>query len=131
MDAREAQKTHSTFLQPYLDFSEKDGRVHTHINQLRSETGGTVSGRLSANSPNLQQVPVRHKRIGPLVRSLFLPEEGEQWAACDFSSQEPRLLVHYAHLLELEGAETMKRAYDENPPRLSVLDFAMEWGKIN
>ena len=115
VDAREAQKTHSTFLQPYLDFSEKDGRVHTHINQLRSETGGTVSGRLSANSPNLQQVPVRHKRIGPLVRSLFLPEEGEQWAACDFSSQEPRLLVHYAHLLELEGAETMKRAYDENP----------------
>ena len=69
VDAREAQKTHSTFLQPYLDFSEKDGRVHTHINQLRSETGGTVSGRLSAISPNLQQVPVRHKRIGPLVRS--------------------------------------------------------------
>jgi DNA polymerase I-like protein with 3'-5' exonuclease and polymerase domains len=115
VEAREAQKTYSTFLQPYLDFSKRDGRIHTHINQLRSETGGTVSGRLSANSPNLQQVPVRHKTIGPLVRSLFLPEEKEQWAACDFSSQEPRLLVHYAHLLGLDGADTMKRAYDENP----------------
>jgi DNA polymerase I-like protein with 3'-5' exonuclease and polymerase domains len=46
---------------------------------------------------------------------LFLPREGELWAANDFSSQEPRLLVHYATLLNLPGAERMAEAYRENP----------------
>lgn len=113
--ARELNKTHGTFLQPYLDFSAKDGRIHPHINQLRSDDGGTVTGRLSMANPNLQQVPARHEIIGPLVRSLFLPEEGELWASCDFSSQEPRLLVHYASLLQLEGADTMRAAYHADP----------------
>jgi len=115
VEARETNKTHGTFLRPYLEFSAKTGRVHPHVNQMRSDDGGTVTGRLSMASPNLQQVPARHEIIGPMVRSLFLPEEGELWAANDFSSQEPRLLVHYATLLELPGAETMANAYRENP----------------
>jgi len=115
IEARETNKTHSTFLRPYLEFSAKSGRIHPHINQLRSDDGGTVSGRLSMANPNLQQVPARHEVIGPLVRSLFLPEEGELWASNDFSSQEPRLLVHYASLLDLPGSETMVDAYRNNP----------------
>jgi len=115
VEARELNKTHGTFLMPYLDHARRDGRVHPHINQLRSEDGGTVTGRLSMNSPNLQQVPARHEVIGPMVRSLFLPEEGDIWAANDFSSQEPRLLVHYATLLELPGAEKMADAYRADP----------------
>lgn len=115
VEARELNKTHGTFLQPYLDFSASDGRIHPHVNQLRSDDGGTVTGRLSMSQPNLQQVPARHEVIGPLVRSLFLPEEGDLWAANDFSSQEPRLLVHYATMLDLPGADTMARAYNENP----------------
>jgi DNA polymerase I-like protein with 3'-5' exonuclease and polymerase domains len=115
VEARELNKTAGTFLQPYLDFSAKDGRIHTHFNQMRNDEGGTVTGRLSASNPNLQQVPARHEIIGPMVRSLFLPEEGELWAACDFSSQEPRLLVHYAALLDLPGAEKMAQAYREDP----------------
>jgi DNA polymerase I-like protein with 3'-5' exonuclease and polymerase domains len=111
MEARELNKTYGTFLQPYIDFSAHDGRIHPHINQLRSDDGGTVTGRLSMASPNLQQVPARHEIIGPMVRSLFLPEEGQHWAACDFSSQEPRLLVHYANLLQLDGARDMAQAY--------------------
>ena len=115
VEARELNKTHGTFLQPYLDFSKRDGRIHPHVNQLRSDDGGTVTGRLSMANPNLQQVPARHEVIGPLVRSLFLPEEGEFWASCDFSSQEPRLLVHYASLLDLPGAEKMVEAYRSDP----------------
>ena len=113
--AREVNKTHNTFLQPYLDASEADGRIHSHINQLRGDFGGTVTGRLSMAQPNLQQVPARHPVTGPMVRGLFLPEEGELWAAADFSSQEPRLLVHYASLLQLDGAEKMATAYREDP----------------
>ena len=115
VEAREFNKTHGTFLEPYLRHSAKDGRIHPHINQMRSEDGGTVTGRLSMNNPNLQQVPARHEIIGPLVRSLFLPEEGQLWAANDFSSQEPRLLVHYATLLDLPGAERMADAYRTDP----------------
>ena len=115
VEAREFNKTHGTFLEPYLRHSAKDGRIHPHINQMRSEDGGTVTGRLSMNNPNLQQVPARHEIIGPLVRSLFLPEEGQLWAANDFSSQEPRLLVHYATLLGLPGAERMADAYRNDP----------------
>ena len=115
LEARELNKTHNTFLQPYLDFSDVDGRIHPHVNQLRSDDGGTVTGRLSMATPNLQQVPARHEVIGPMVRSLFLPEEGQMWAANDFSSQEPRLLVHYATLLNLPGAEKMAQAYKDNP----------------
>ena len=115
IEARETNKTHSTFLRPYLEFSAKDGRIHPHINQMRSDDGGTVTGRLSMANPNLQQVPARHEIIGPMVRGLFLPEEGELWASNDFSSQEPRLLVHYASLLQLPGADEMVEAYRTNP----------------
>lgn len=115
VEAREVNKTHSTFLQPYMDFSAKTGRIHPHVNQMRSDDGGTVTGRLSMANPNLQQVPARHEVIGPMVRSLFLPEEGEQWASNDFSSQEPRLLVHYANLLSLPGADSLVSAYQADP----------------
>jgi DNA polymerase I-like protein with 3'-5' exonuclease and polymerase domains len=115
VEARELNKTHGTFLEPYLKFSEATGRMHPHINQLRSDEGGTVSGRLSMYAPNLQQVPARHPTIGPMIRSLFLPEEGQLWGSADFSSQEPRLLVHYAALLNLPGAHKMVDAYNLDP----------------
>jgi DNA polymerase I-like protein with 3'-5' exonuclease and polymerase domains len=115
VEARELNKTHGTFLEPYLKFSASTGRMHPHINQLRSDEGGTVSGRLSMYAPNLQQVPARHPTIGPMIRSLFLPEEGQLWGSADFSSQEPRLLVHYAALLHLPGAGKMVDAYQNDP----------------
>ena len=115
IEARELNKTYGTFLQPYIDLSAGDSRIHPHINQLRSDEGGTVTGRLSMANPNLQQVPARHEIIGPLVRNLFLPEEGQLWASCDFSSQEPRLLIHYAALLNLPGSEKMQDAYVKDP----------------
>lgn len=65
-------------------------------------------------NPNLQQVPARHEIIGPLVRSLFLPEEGQMWAANDFSQQEPRILIHYATLLDLPGAEQAADSYRDD-----------------
>ena len=111
VEAREVNKTHGTFLEPYLGYSAKDGRIHPHVNQLRSDDGGTVTGRLSMANPNLQQVPARHEVIGPLVRSLFLPEEGQLWAANDFSQQEPRIMVHYASLLGLPGADEAADGY--------------------
>jgi DNA polymerase I-like protein with 3'-5' exonuclease and polymerase domains len=115
VEAREINKTHNTFLTPYLDASEATGRIHSHVSQLRGETGGTVTGRLSMNQPNLQQVPARHPVIGPMVRGLFLPEKGQCWSALDFSAQEPRLLIHFSTRLKLSGADKMAEAYRTDP----------------
>jgi len=110
--AREYNKAHTTFIDSILKHNV-DGRIHAEINQLKGEFGGTVSGRLSMNNPNLQQVPSRNEIIGPKIRSLFLPEDGDQWVSLDYSQQEPRLLVHYAKKHGLEGAETLIRFFHE------------------
>jgi len=96
--AREMNKAHTTFIDSILKHAHK-GRIHADVNQLRSETGGTISGRLSMQNPNLQQVPARNPKVSPKIRSLFLPEEGQQWGIFDYSQQEPRLLVHYGALV--------------------------------
>jgi len=50
----------------------------------------------SSSNPNLQNIPVRHKIIGPMLRSLFIPEKGRRWRRTDYSQIEYRLLAHYA-----------------------------------
>ena len=109
-EAREVNKTHSTFIDSILKHEHK-GRIHAEIRQLKGETGGTVTGRLSMSNPNLQQVPARNKEIGPLIRSLFLTEEGQKWSSADFSQQEPRILTHYASRSHYDGATTIADAY--------------------
>jgi len=111
-EAREINKSHSTFIDSILKH-EHNGRIHAEIRQLKGESGGTVTGRLSMSNPNLQQVPARNKNIGPLIRSLFLPEEGERWCSADFSQQEPRILTHYASLSKYDGADAIADAYLE------------------
>jgi len=92
---READKADSTFIDSILKF-EHNGRIHCEMHQLRSDDGGTVTGRFSSSSPNLQQVPARDPEIKRLIRGIFVPEEGERWGSFDYASQEPRLLTHFA-----------------------------------
>ena len=111
-EAREINKFHSTFIDSIQRYVHK-GRIHSEINQLRSDQGGTVSGRLSYSNPNLQQIPARNKEFGDKIRSLFLPEEGKQWGSFDYSQQEPRLVAHYAASVNdhFEGAAEFIEAY--------------------
>jgi len=93
--AREINKAHTTFIDTILKHEYK-GRIHADINPIRSDQGGTVTGRFSYSNPNLQQIPARNKDLGPKIRSLFIPEENCTWGCFDYSQQEPRLVVHYA-----------------------------------
>jgi len=93
--AREINKAHTTFIDTVLRFEHK-GRIHADINPIRSDVGGTVTGRFSYSNPNLQQIPARDKNLGPMIRSLFLPEVNHKWGCFDYSQQEPRLVVHFA-----------------------------------
>jgi DNA polymerase I-like protein with 3'-5' exonuclease and polymerase domains len=83
--AREFNKARTTFIDTILTHSYHS-RIHADINQMRGETGGTVTGRFSYSNPNLQQIPARNKDIGPLIRSIFVPDEGCKWGSFDYSS---------------------------------------------
>mgnify|MGYP006406469075 CR=1 FL=1 len=110
VECRETNKAHTTFIDTILKHNHK-GRIHAEIHQLRSDMGGTVTGRMSYANPNLQQVPARNKDIGPRIRSLFIPEEGCKWVSFDYNQQEPRLVVHYASLSGLDGVEEFVENY--------------------
>ena len=111
-DAREINKARTTFIDSITKHSHK-GRIHADINQIRSDQGGTVTGRFSMSNPNLQQIPARHPEIGPMIRSIFIPEEKTVWGSFDYSQQEPRILVHYAKLQNLDGVDEIVNAYND------------------
>jgi DNA polymerase I-like protein with 3'-5' exonuclease and polymerase domains len=118
VQARNFNKARTTFLHT-IEKYQHNGRIHANINQLRTENGGTLTGRFSYSNPNLQQIPAKDDaesdiKIGSLVRGLFLPEEGESWGSFDYSQQEPRLVSHYANIVKLEGAEKIVKAYNED-----------------
>ncbi len=110
--AREINKAHTTFIDTIIKHEHK-GRIYAEINQLRSDSGGTVTGRFSYANPNLQQIPARNKELGPMIRSLFIPEQDCKWGVFDYSQQEPRLVVHYAALQNMYSVNDVLDAYND------------------
>jgi DNA polymerase I-like protein with 3'-5' exonuclease and polymerase domains len=110
--AREYDKAVNTFIDGLLGYVHK-GRIHADINQIRSDSGGTVTGRFSMSNPNLQQIPSKGY-IGKKMRELFIPDEGYKWGSFDYSQQEPRIVVHYAIKLGLPGTETLQEEFDKD-----------------
>lgn len=99
---REYNKANTTFIDTILEHSH-NGRIHCDFNQLRSDDGGTVTGRFSSSNPNLQQIPARDPEIKAMIRGLFIPEEGTKWGSFDYAAQEPRWLAHYC--AQIQGPE--------------------------
>ena len=110
--AREYDKAVNTFIDGLLEYVH-EGRILADINQIRSDTGGTVTGRFSMSNPNLQQIPAKGY-IGSKMRELFIPEEGCKWGSFDYSQQEPRIVVHYAIKLGLPGTESLQKEFDRD-----------------
>jgi len=113
--ARSNDKIAGTFIQSYILESHINGRLHCMFNQLKSDEGGTVSGRFSSSGPNLQNIPARDPILGPLMRSMFIPEEGMRWGSLDWSQIEYRLLVHYASITKGIDATEAVRMYRTDP----------------
>ena len=111
--ARECDKAKSAFVEGLLSFVHK-GRIHADINQIRSDQGGTVTGRFSMSNPNLQQVPAKGE-IGKRIREIFIPEEECTWGSFDYSQQEPRIVVNYALKWDLPGTDSLADAYSADP----------------
>ncbi len=88
LEYRQLSKLKSTYISALPDAVDaKTGRVHTHYGQVQ-----TATGRLSSNDPNLQNIPVRSER-GREIRKAFVPRDGWQLLAADYSQIELRILA--------------------------------------
>ena len=122
--AREMNKAHTTFIDTIMKHQHK-GRIHSEIHQMRSDDGGTVTGRFSYSHPNLQQIPARNEDIKNKIRSLFIPEEETLWGSFDYSQQEPRLVVHFAEKVnEVDGF-----TYNSKRPTMGTKEFITGYRK--
>lgn len=104
LEIRSLLKTNGTFLEKHIISHEHNGRVHPRIFQY-----GTSTGRLAVRDPALQQIPSRNKEVAEIVKSCFLPDEGQVWLDADLASFEVRV---FAHLIE---DPEIIRAYQDDP----------------
>lgn len=110
---RHLDKLRETFIKGFILEGHTNGRIHTQFHQLRSDSYGTVSGRLSSSTPNLQQIPARSPE-GKLIRSIFIPDEGQRLFKNDYSQIEYRLIVNDAARLDLSGAHAAADKYNRD-----------------
>lgn len=98
---RELTKLKSTYVDalPVL-INPKTGRIHTTFNQAVA-----VTGRLSSNNPNLQNIPIRTER-GREVRKAFIPRNKDfTIISADYSQIELRIIA------AISGDENMRQAF--------------------
>ncbi len=112
---RKILKVRRDFVDGHILKHGSSGRIHAEAHPLRGEGFGTRSGRFSYSHPNLQQTINRDEEYGPMVRSLYLPDEDESWVRADYSQQEPRISVHFAALRNLPGAWDVVNRYRADP----------------
>ena len=102
LEYRELEKLRSTYVDGYLPLVDGDGRIRTRFNQMAATTG-----RLSSDSPNLQNIPVRSES-GRTVRRAFIAGEGSQFLVADYSQIELRVLAH------MSGDKFLIQAFSED-----------------
>ncbi len=91
LEQRELSKLKSTYVDALpLAVDANTGRVHTSYSQV-----GAVTGRLSSNNPNLQNIPIRSE-LGRRVRNGFIAEKGNVLLSVDYSQIELRIVAHMA-----------------------------------
>lgn len=86
---REVHKLITGFLIPLPQFLDENNRIHPSFNSL-----GTVTGRMSASQPNIQQIPARSE-LGKKMRRAFIPEPGWSLVVADYGQMELRVLASY------------------------------------
>lgn len=109
---RKMFKARDTYIRGYIFGCTVDSWLHGQYNQLKSDDGGTITGRLSSSNPNMQNLPnPKSSQIGKDIRGLFLPDnEDEMWLSMDYSGQEPKMLVHTVIALN----KAMQKAYNDS-----------------
>lgn len=126
--SRKIEHAQSAFTTPMIERHLINGRCHTTFNQMKRDDYGTVSGRLSSSDPNLQQVPKRDKVIGPIYRTIFLPEEGHYWDTNDYKQQEYVVFTNYTRIPKLVAGYTANPIVDMHQTTADTLRAAgFDW----
>lgn len=121
MEIRRLEKLRRTFIEGYILEGSVNDKIYCSFHPLRSDEGGTIVGRFSSSHPNLQNIPIRDKELGKLIRSMFVPDPGHRrWCKLDYSQIQFRELVHYAVgdpriPRSVEGIEEARRRYINDP----------------
>ena len=102
---RQYSKAEGTYYQPFRELQSPEGHIHTNLRMVGSwkgedEKGGTVSGRLSAQHPNMQAIK-RGSGKNFNVRDVFVASLGKKLVEVDYSQAELRLACHYAGVAEM------------------------------
>ena len=91
LEHRQLMKLKTTYIDALPKLVQKDGKVHTHFNQIV-----TTTGRLSSSEPNLQNIPIKTE-FSSRIRAGFVGEnENNVIMSADYSQVELRLLAHYS-----------------------------------
>jgi DNA polymerase I len=85
---RELAKLKGTYIDGLVGLVGEDGRIHSTLNQTT-----TATGRLSSDSPNLQNIPIRTE-MGTRIRDAFTASPGRRLVVADYSQIELRILAH-------------------------------------
>ena len=85
---RELTKLRGTYIDGLLGLISAEGRIHTTLHQTT-----TATGRISSDSPNLQNIPVRTE-LGSRIRDAFTSSPGRRLVVADYSQIELRILAH-------------------------------------
>ncbi len=88
LDYRASSKLKSTYVDNLLLLADENNVVHSYLDQT-----GTVTGRLSSSSPNLQNIPVRTEK-GRQLRRAFCAAPGNVLLSVDYSQIDLRVLAH-------------------------------------
>ena len=97
------------FYRPWIELCSPDGRLRTNYRIYKDDDGGTTTGRLSSQKPNLQQIPkVTNKEWNKEVKFCLIAEEGYILIEADYAQLELRLAVAYA------GEEGLKKVFNED-----------------
>ena len=88
LDYRASSKLKSTYVDNLLLLADENNIVHSYLDQT-----GTVTGRLSSSSPNLQNIPVRTEK-GRQLRRAFCAAPGNVLLSVDYSQIDLRVLAH-------------------------------------
>ena len=116
---RELTKLKGTYIDGLVDLIREDGRIHSTLNQATTSTG-----RLSSDSPNLQNIPIRTE-LGARIRDAFTASPGRKLVVADYSQIELRILAHMTH--EPPLVESFEKGEDIHTRTASeIFDVRME-----